>query len=156
MTERTRFDLLEEIERELKISLHPMTWPINSGKEFKGVYDLFDKDLLLFTANTKAADEGLVRITDLSTSVLDEKIGEKDAAILREDIELVEGVHGELNVDDYLAGKVAPLFFGSAINNFGVKRTAGNIYSYCSNPSMPADFRKGDLSRRRKTQRFCF
>ena len=55
------------------------------------------------------------------TSVLDEKIGEKDAAILREDIELVEGVHGELNVNDYLAGKVAPLFFGSAINNFGVK-----------------------------------
>src|SRR6266513_4871417 len=94
---KNRFDLLEEIEKELSISLHPMTWPINSGKEFKGVYDLFDKDLLLFTPNTKAADEDVVRITDLSMSLLDEKIGEKDAAVLREDIELVEGVHGELN-----------------------------------------------------------
>src|SRR6187397_993349 len=54
---KNRFDLLEEIEKELKISLHPMTWPINSGKEFKSVYDLFDKDLLLFTANTKATDD---------------------------------------------------------------------------------------------------
>src|SRR5438034_1744537 len=118
---KSRFDLLEEIEKELKISLHPMTWPINSGKEFKGVYDLFDKDLLLFTPNTKASEEDALRISDLRTPLLDEKIGEKDAAILREDIELVEGVHGELNVNDYLAGKVAPLFFGSAINNFGVK-----------------------------------
>src|SRR5678809_180375 len=118
---RNRFDLLEEIEKELKISLHPMTWPINSGKDFKGVYNLYDKNLLLFSANTKAMDEDVVRITDLSASILDEKIGEKDAATLREDIELVEGVHGELDVNDYLAGKVAPLFFGSAINNFGVK-----------------------------------
>jgi peptide chain release factor 3 len=98
-----------------------MTWPISSGKEFKGVYDLFDKDLLLFTPNTKAAGEDIAHITDLSTAMLDEKLGEKDAATLREDVELVEGVHGELNVNDYLSGRVAPVFFGSAINNFGVK-----------------------------------
>src|ERR1700756_2488867 len=73
---KNRFDLLEEIEKELKISLHPMAWPINSGKEFKGVYDLFDKDLLLFTPNTKASGEDAVGINDLSTKVLDEKIGE--------------------------------------------------------------------------------
>ncbi len=118
---KNRFDLLEEIEKELKIYVHPMTWPINSGKEFKGVYDLFDQDLLLFSPNTKASDEDAVHITDLSTSFLDEKLGEKDTAILREDVELVEGVHGELNVNDYRAGKIAPVFFGSAINNFGVK-----------------------------------
>jgi len=118
---KNRFDLLEEIEKELSISLHPMTWPINSGKEFKGVYNLHDKNLLLFTANTKATDEDSISISDLSVDILDQKLGEKDAAILREDVELVEGVHGQLNVDDYLAGKVAPVFFGSAINNFGVK-----------------------------------
>ncbi len=118
---KNRFDLVEEIERELKIQLHPMTWPINSGKEFKGVYDLYDKDLLLFLPNTKATGDETFRISDLSLSVLDEKIGEKDAAVLREDVELVEGVHGNLNADDYLAAKVAPVFFGSAINNFGVK-----------------------------------
>src|SRR6202040_1091038 len=64
---KNRFDLLEEIEKELKISLHPMTWPINSGKDFKGVYNLSDKELVLFTPNTKASDEDLVRITDLSS-----------------------------------------------------------------------------------------
>ncbi|MBI3718512.1 MAG: peptide chain release factor 3 [Sphingobacteriales bacterium] len=118
---KNRFDLLEEIEKELKISLHPMTWPINSGKEFKGVYDLHNKSLVLFTANTKAADEDVVQITDLSSDILDKKIGETDAATLREDVELVDTVHGELNVNDYLKGKVAPVFFGSAVNNFGVK-----------------------------------
>ncbi|BAV07199.1 bacterial peptide chain release factor 3 (bRF-3) [Filimonas lacunae] len=119
---KNRFDLLEEIENELHISLHPMTWPINSGKDFKGVYNLYDKTLQLFTANTKAEDdEDKVVIEDLSTSILDEKIGDKDAAQLREDVELVEGVYGDLKVQDYLDGKIAPVFFGSAINNFGVK-----------------------------------
>jgi peptide chain release factor 3 len=118
---KNRFDLLEEIEKELNISLHPMTWPINSGKDFKGVYNLHDKNLVLFTANTKATDEDVIRITDLSDAALDKKLGEKDAATLREDVELIDGVYGELNADDYTAGRVAPVFFGSAVNNFGVK-----------------------------------
>jgi peptide chain release factor 3 len=118
---KNRFDLLEEIEKELNLPLHPMTWPINSGKDFKGVYNLYEKSLVLFTANTKAMDEDTVTIDDLKSRILDEKLGEKDAGILREDVELVDGVHGELNVSEYLAGSVAPVFFGSAINNFGVK-----------------------------------
>src|SRR3984885_9435613 len=117
---KNRFDLLEEIEKELSLQLHPMTWPINSGKDFKGVYNLFDKNLLLFTANTKASEEDRIEIKDLDDQILDQKIGEKDAATLREDVELVDGVNGDLNIADYLAGKVAPVFFGSAINNFGV------------------------------------
>src|SRR5439155_24925950 len=107
--------------KELKINLHPMTWPINSGKDFKGVYNIHDKNLLLFTAHTKATKEDSAMIEDLHDPVLDEKIGENDALHLREDVELIEGVHGELNADDYLNGKVSPVFFGSAINNFGVK-----------------------------------
>ena len=118
---KNRFDLLEEIENELKLQLHPMTWPINSGKDFKGVYNLHDKSLLLFTANTKANEEDSVAIEDLSDAKLDAKIGEKDAEQLREDVELIDGVYGVLNEEDYLNGKVAPVFFGSAINNFGVK-----------------------------------
>ncbi|MBD0332364.1 MAG: peptide chain release factor 3, partial [Chitinophagaceae bacterium] len=118
---KNRFDLLEEIEKELSIHLHPMTWPINSGRDFKGVYNLHKKNLRLFTPNTKATDEDIISINDLSSNVLKEKLGEKDAAILREDVHLIEGLYGELNVDEYLAGNVAPLFFGSALNNFGVK-----------------------------------
>src|SRR6187549_2574124 len=113
---KNRFDLLEEIEKELNISLHPMTWPINSGKEFKGVYDLHGKNLLLFAANTKANDEDVISISDLKDKVLDEKVGDRDAEQLREDVELIDGVYGELHTDDYLQGKVAPVFFGSAVN----------------------------------------
>lgn len=115
------FDLLEEIEKELNILLHPMTWPINNGKDFKGVYNLHDKNLLLFTAHTKANDEDVVHITDLSDAGLVSRVGERDAAQLREDVELIDGVYGELDVDAYLRGKTAPVFFGSAVNNFGVK-----------------------------------
>lgn len=118
---KNRFDLLEEIEKELNIHLHPMTWPINSGKEFKGVYNLYDKSLVLFTANTKATDEDVVQINDLNDTLLESKLGDRDAAVLREDVELVDGVHGELDAGAYLAGKVAPVFFGSAVNNFGVR-----------------------------------
>lgn len=118
---KNRFDLLEEIEKELSIHLHPMTWPINSGKDFKGVYNLAEKNLRLFTANTRADENDVLQISDLSDKVLDEKLGERDANLLREDVELVDGVHGELVVEDYLNGQVAPVFFGSAVNNFGVK-----------------------------------
>ncbi len=118
---KNRFDLLEEIEKELKINLHPMTWPINSGKDFKGVYDLHEKSLVLFTAGTKANDDDVLKINDLSDSVLNAKIGDKDANTLREDVELVHGVYGALDNADYLAGLTAPVFFGSAVNNFGVK-----------------------------------
>jgi peptide chain release factor 3 len=131
---KNRFDLLEEIEKELKISLHPLTWPINSGKEFKGVYNLHNKSLLLFRANTKATDDNSISIDNLSDSIVNENLGEKDANQLREDVELVDGVHGELNVEDYLAGKVAPVFFGSAINNFGVKEMLDTFIKIAPTP----------------------
>src|SRR6195952_4712239 len=86
------FDLLDEIEKELKISLHPLSWPINMGKEFKGVYNLHDHNLNLFTAREKATDENAVPIEDLSDKLLDAKVGERDANQLREDAELLEGV----------------------------------------------------------------
>lgn len=117
---KNRFDLLEEIEKELSIELHPMTWPINSGKEFKGVYNIAEKSLLLFQAGTKGNEDTLA-VDNLADSTLDIRLGEKDAALLREDVELIDGVHGPLSVERYLAGKVAPVFFGSAINNFGVR-----------------------------------
>ncbi len=115
------FDLLEEIEKELHIQLHPVTWPINSGKEFKGVYNLFEKNLLLFAPHSKSGTEDTVQITDLSSPVLAEKTGEQNAKQLREDVELLDGVFGELNTPDYLNAATAPVFFGSALNNFGIR-----------------------------------
>ena len=144
---KNRFDLLEEIENELKLQLHPMTWPINSGKDFKGVYNLHDKSLLLFTANTKANEEGSLAIEDLSDAKLDAKIGKKDADQLREDVELIDGVYGVLNEEDYLNGKVAPVFFGSAINNFGVKELLDTFIKIAPVPrSRETSAKKVDVS----------
>ena len=131
---KNRFDLLEEIEKELKLSLHPMTWPINSGKDFKGVYDLHEKSLVLFTANTKADDEDVLTIENLNDQLLDNKIGATDAQHLRDDVELIEGVHGELHLDEYLQGKVAPVFFGSAVNNFGVREMLNTFIRIAPTP----------------------
>jgi len=131
---KNRFDLLEEIEKELNLALHPMAWPINSGKDFKGVYDLSEKNLVLFAANTKAEVEDTFVIEDLEDPILEAKIGETDAKHLRDDVELIEGVHGELNVEDYLQGKVAPVFFGSAVNNFGVREMLNTFIRIAPTP----------------------
>jgi peptide chain release factor 3 len=132
---KNRFDLLEEVEKELSIELHPMTWPINSGKDFKGVYNIADKNLLIFQAGTKG-NEGNLIITDLKDAILEERLGAKDAAVLREDVELIDGVHGELNIERYLKGKVAPVFFGSAINNFGVHEMLDTFIRIAPTPQM--------------------
>lgn len=131
---KNRYDLLEEIENELKIQLHPMTWPINNGKDFKGVYDLTQKSLVLFTAGTKGADEDVVEISDLASEVLDQKVGEKDASVLREDVELIDGVYGQLDKSEYLSGEKAPVFFGSAVNNFGVKELLDTFITIAPTP----------------------
>jgi peptide chain release factor 3 len=131
---KNRFDLLEEIEKELSISLHPMTWPINNGKDFKGVYDLHTKNIRLFAANTKATDDQAISISDLSLPLLAEKVGDRDAETLREDVELIDGVYGELDTKNYLAGDVAPVFYGSAINNFGVKEMLNTFIRIAPTP----------------------
>lgn len=115
------FDLIDDIEKDLRISLHPLSWPINSGKDFKGVYSLFDKSLLLFHPNQKANETDSVQIDDLNDPKLNTIIGEKDADQLIEDAELIDGVYGRFDSIPYLNGQKAPVFFGSAINNFGVK-----------------------------------
>ncbi len=128
------FDLLDEIEKELKISLHPMSWPINSGKEFKGVYNLHESSLLLFSAGQKLTEDNSIPIENLEDSSLDERIGARDAAQLREDAELLSGVYGELDKDDYRAGRIAPVFFGSAVNNFGVKELLDTFIQVAPHP----------------------
>jgi peptide chain release factor 3 len=118
---RDPYDLLDEIEAKLNIKVRPLSWPISMGKTFKGVYSLFSKSLHLFVpSKTKIENEG-INISDINDERLDKQIGVNDAAQLREDVELIEGVYPEFNVEDYLSGKVAPVFFGSAVNNFGVK-----------------------------------
>ena len=115
------FDLLDELEKSLSIKVRPLTWPIGMGDRFQGVFNIYQKGLNLFSANKTKISEDVVSINDLYDTQLDEIIGENPAAELREELETVEGVYDPFNRADYLAGDVAPVFFGSAVNNFGVK-----------------------------------
>lgn len=80
------FDLLEEVEKKLNIKTQPLTWPINMGRDFKGVYNIHNKSLLQFIANQKASDDDLISLPDLSSEVIVELIGKRDADSLREDM----------------------------------------------------------------------
>ena len=117
---RDPFDILDELEQELKIKVRPLSWPINIGAKFKGVYNLYEKGLDLFTPSKQTVSER-IQIADINSKELEEHIGDEDAAKLREDLELIEGVYPEFDAKEYLDGKIAPVFFGSALNTFGVK-----------------------------------
>ena len=115
------FELLDEVEAELKIKVRPLAFPISNGPTFKGVYNLYEKNLSLFTSDEKlTADASTVDFSDLSNPELDGYIGEKYAEQLRQDVEL-EGVYDDFDHAAYLRGELAPVFFGSAVNNFGVR-----------------------------------
>ncbi len=115
---RAPIDLLDEIEAVLQIQCAPMTWPIGMGKGFRGVYDLYDDSILFFDPQ---AENGTSRVIDgLDNPLLDELLGYQ-AGELRQEVELVRGASHTFDKDAYLAGKQTPVFFGSAINNFGVQ-----------------------------------
>ncbi len=119
---RDPFDLLDEIEQKLSIKVRPLSWPIGMGKSFKGVYSLFNKTLILFTpSKTTINKDEFVHIDDINSELIDDHLGSNLAAQLREDVELIEGIYPEFNVNEYLEGHLAPVFFGSAVNNFGVQ-----------------------------------
>ena len=113
--------LLEEIEKELSINTRPLTWPIGIGAKFQGVYNLFNRQLQLFTPNRTKISEDFHTIDDLQDTELEKRIGEKAAAKLREDVELIQMVYEPFDDDLYKEGYLAPVFFGSAINNFGIR-----------------------------------
>lgn len=114
------FDLLDELEEELKIKVRPLSWPIDGGQRFRGVYNLFEEKLDLYTPSKQKVTES-VEFKDVGSPELEKYIEPAQAKKLREDIELIQGVYTELELESYLDGRVAPVFFGSALNNFGVK-----------------------------------
>ena len=130
---RDPFEILDELEAELKISVRPLSWPINIGQKFKGVYNIYEHGLDLFTPDKQRTTER-VEIEDINDSRIDEAVGENDARQLRDDLELIEGVYPEFDVEQYLAGRVAPVFFGSALNTFGVKELLDCLVKTAASP----------------------
>jgi len=115
------FELLDEIEQKLKLKVTPLSFPIGMGYDFKGIYNIWEKNLNLFSGDSRKNIEETIEIEDLNDSNLDTLIGEDAANILREEVELVEGIYPKFNKEDYLNGDLQPVFFGSALNNFGVR-----------------------------------
>ncbi len=113
-------DVISDIEDKLQVECTPLSWPIGMGKRFKGVYNIYRKELHLFTPGEKTRHQESIVITDLSDPKLDELLGVQ-AEELREDIELIEGAADPFSIEHFLKGNQTPVFFGSAVNNFGVK-----------------------------------
>lgn len=115
------FELLDEIEQKLKLRVTPLSCPIGMGYDFKGIYNLWEKNVNLFSGDSRKNIEETIEIKNISDNSLDELISKDTADTLREEIELMEGIYPEFKKDEYLTGKLQPVFFGSALNNFGVR-----------------------------------
>ena len=107
---RDPFDLLDELEEELQIKVRPLSWPINIGVKFKGVYNIYENKLDLFKPDKQRVTEKVE--IDINSDELEAHIGEQDATQLRDDIELIDGVYPEFDVETYRSAEVAPVFFG--------------------------------------------
>ena len=116
---RDPFDLLDELEEELHIHVRPLSWPIGQGAKFKGVYNIYEQQLNLFKPNKQRVTEKVA--VDINSQDLDQHVGSQEAEQLRNDLELIDGVYPEFDAEDYRKAETAPVFFGSALNNFGVQ-----------------------------------
>jgi len=130
---RDPIDLMDEVESVLKIACAPVTWPIGMGQRFKGVYHLYNDKIKLFSASHGGKIQAGETIIGLDNPRLDELIGDQ-ADELREEVELVRGASNEFDLEMFLEGLLTPVFFGSAINNFGVDEMLDAFVDYAPAP----------------------
>jgi peptide chain release factor 3 len=125
--------LLDEVEEVLRIRCAPVTWPVGMGKRFKGVYHLADDGVHLYTPGKGSVRQDVTIIKGLDNPLLDEVLGDQ-AVELREEVELLKGASHDFEVGAYLKGELTPVFFGSAINNFGVQELLDYFVEYAPGP----------------------
>ncbi|SFJ05985.1 peptide chain release factor 3 [Myroides guanonis] len=118
---RDAFELMDEVEQKLQLKVTPMSFPIGMGYDFKGIYNIWEKNINLFSDDSKKNIEDTISIKDIQTDELDKVVGAKAANTLREELELVEAIYPEFDREAYLKSELQPVFFGSALNNFGVR-----------------------------------
>lgn len=115
------FDLLDELEQKLGLTVTPLSFPIGMGYDFKGIYNIYEKNINLFSGDSRKNIEETIAFENPNSPELEKTIGSKAAEELRENLELITGVYPDFNKDLYLKGQQQPVFFGSALNNFGVR-----------------------------------
>lgn len=130
------FDLLDEIEQSLALDVTPASWPIGMGRDFKGCYDLINDELVLFDRSKGDSLKESIKCGGLDDPKITELIGEDMAAKLREDVEMVRGLCPAFDREAYLEGTMTPVFFGSAVNNFGVREMLGGIGTFAPPPRL--------------------
>ena len=128
------FDLMDEVEQKLGLKVVPLSFPIGMGYDFKGIYNIWEKKLNLFSPDAKLKVTKGVVFDDLDNPNLEKTIGKKPADVLREELELIREVYPEFNRNEYLAGNLQPVFFGSALNNFGVQELLDCFVEIASPP----------------------
>lgn len=128
------FDLLDELEQKLGLRVTPLSWPVGMGQRFQGVYSLYEKRLILFAPHGKQSNEDILSIEDLNDPLLDKHVGSDAADELREEIHMIREVYPDFDKEKYLEGQLSPVFFGSAINNFGVRELLDCFVEIAPNP----------------------
>jgi peptide chain release factor 3 len=128
------FELLDEIENVLGISTCPMNWPIGSGKEFKGVYDRGEEHVSLFKAAMNGQKEVATKEIAMDSPALEGEIGSDFYAKLQEDIELLDGASADFDIEKVQSGNLTPVFFGSALTNFGVETFLKHFLKMTTSP----------------------
>ncbi len=115
------FDLMDEVEQKLGLTVTPLSFPIGMGYDFQGIYNVWEKNINLFSGDSRKNIEDTIAFSDINNPELEKIIGEKPAVKLREELELIEEVYPPFDRNAYLEGHLQPVFFGSALNNFGVR-----------------------------------
>lgn len=115
------FDLMDEVEKKLGLTVTPLSFPIGMGYDFQGIYNIWEQNINLFSGDSRKNIEDTIAISDINSPDLEKLIGGKPSQKLREELELIEEVYPKFDRDAYLSGNLQPVFFGSALNNFGVR-----------------------------------
>ena len=115
------FDLLDEIEQKLDLKVTPLSLPIGMGYDFKGIFNIWEQNIQLFSDEQKQTIGKKLTFNSISDSKLEKEIGSAHLELLKEELELIEAVYPKFNKKAYLDGKLNPVLFGSALNNFGIE-----------------------------------
>jgi peptide chain release factor 3 len=128
------FDLMDEVEKKLGLQVTPLSFPIGMGYDFQGIYNIWEKNINLFSSDSRKNIEDVIQINDIQNPELEKIIGDKAAAKLREELELIQEVYPEFDRERYLNGTLQPVFFGSALNNFGVRELLDGFIEIAPSP----------------------
>lgn len=127
-------ELMDEVEEKLGLNVLPLSWPIGMGRRFKGVYNIFKKELVLFDPHGKQEDENIIKMKDLDQAALEPLVGNHAAEEFLSELEIVTMVYDKFDKAQYQSGDQVPVFFGSAINNFGVKELLDGFVEIAPTP----------------------